>query len=98
MQAFLLVGFVNCISFIDFSDGRNFIKGFKRRRINHSVLIFIFKEESLVHQEYAENIRRSLMLWDGMGTEPSHLELLKLRLIWASLTTVNRFLAVVLRF
>ena len=37
-------GFVNCISFIDFSDGRNFIKGFKRRRINHSVLIFIFRK------------------------------------------------------
>ncbi len=44
------------------------------------VLIFIFKEESLVHQEYAENIRRSLMLWDGMGTEPSHLELAQVKI------------------
>lgn len=43
------------------------------------ILVFVFKEKSLSHQENAENIRRSLMIWDGLEIKPSHLELAQVK-------------------
>lgn len=44
------------------------------------ILLFIFREVSLEHQDCAENIRRSLMLADALGHRPSDIELAQLKI------------------
>lgn len=44
------------------------------------ILLFIFREFSLGHQVHAENIRRFLILADGLGYKPSDIELAQLKI------------------
>lgn len=44
------------------------------------VALFILRELSLRHQDYAERIRRSLMMADALGLKPSDIELAQLKI------------------